>query len=74
MVWLDFGGARLVSVVGACLTLNRYGFSMVLCCFSGWGFFESMWVGCFSGARMCMVVGASLNRRGLVVLVSMASG
>ena len=49
MVWLDFSGDGLVSVVGA--YLNRFG----LGCFGGsmlfWrlGFFESMWVGCFGG-------------------------
>ena len=59
MVWLDFGGAGLFSVVGACLTLNWCGFLGVLCCFGGWGFFESVWVGCFGGVGMF--------RRGLVV-------
>ena len=30
---------------------------------------ESVWVGCFGGARMCMVAEASLNRCGLVISV-----
>ena len=30
---------------------------------------ESVWVGCFGGARMCTVAEASLNRCGLVISV-----
>ena len=43
-----------------CGLLKGCGFELV------WAI-ESVWVGCFGGAGMCMVVEASLNRCGLVI-------
>ena len=45
-----------------CGLLKGCGFELV------WAI-ESVWVGCFGGAGMCMVAEASLNRRGLVIWV-----
>ena len=49
-------------MLNQCRLLKGCGFELV-------GAIESVWVGCFSGAGMCTVAEASLNRCGLVISI-----